>query len=140
MKAIFFIVTPLLLSSCQSPPAPHETEQSRYREDVARAARGHEAQDTLEAYTRYLDCKLAAESAYIKGLQAEGTPVPRKQDEYQERVPGAFEKLRQQRDLDDAECAGIRDADFEQTQPSTQPEPLDPFPPGVAHAARTLSP
>jgi hypothetical protein len=66
--------------------------------------------------------------------------VPGKQGEYQERVPGAFEKLRRQRNLDDSECTRVRDVDFEQTQPSPQPEPLNAFPPGVAHATRTLSP
>jgi hypothetical protein len=49
MKTALFIITPLLLASCQSPSAPHETEQSRYREDVANAERAHEEQHVMEA-------------------------------------------------------------------------------------------
>jgi len=140
MKTALFIITPLLLASCQSPSAPHETEQSRYREDVANAERAHEAQDAIEAHTRYADCKLAAESAYIKGLEANGTPLPGKQDEYQERVPGTFEKLRQQRDLEDTRCAKIEEAELERIRSHRQPDSLDPFPPGVAHATQTPGP
>ena len=101
MKHTTITLLLFLLSGCGTPPPPRVSiEEARN-----------------EAYSRYLECRVQAASNHDDGLEAQGTLVPGKKGRYAERVPGAFEKLRQQQNFDNSECRKIYEAELGLIQP-----------------------
>jgi hypothetical protein len=114
----------ILLTGCESQlPAPTPAVE----DPAARAKATLDAIETARqaAYGRYVDCRATAESNFNDGLATQGTPTPGKKGMYTERIPGAFEKLRQQQNFDDTECRKVYEAELGLIQPRL-PQPEEP--------------
>ena len=117
-RAILLLI---ILSGCGSapPPAPPIPDEDPAAKVKATLDAIEEARH--DAYSRYLECKVEAERAYNDGLEEEGTPTPGNKGSYREKYPGAFDKLKEQQNFDNAECRKVYEAELGLIQPRVQP-------------------
>lgn len=115
----------ILLASCNSfqQPPLHEDPAAKAKATLDAIETARQA-----AYGRYVDCKADAENTFNGQLEVKGTPVPGKPGRYTEKIPGAFEKLRQQENFDDTECRKVYEAELELIRPRVPPPTEGPQP------------
>lgn len=110
MLALFFLTSCNDLQRAPSPAAEDSAAKAKATLDAIETAR-------QAAYGRYLDCKASAENDFNAELAVQGRPVTGKPGLYTEKIPGAFEKLRQQENFDDTECRKVYEAELALIQP-----------------------
>jgi hypothetical protein len=115
----------ILLCGCNTAPQPAPVEDA--------AAKVRATLDAIETarqatYTRYLDCRAGAEESFNRGLEVQGTPTPGKKGIFTEKIPGSFDKLRQQQNFDETECRKVYEAELGLIQPRVQSQTEVPQP------------
>jgi hypothetical protein len=116
------ILLSIFLIGCQTCPPPVDSRAALEEKAKAAAKATQEVIEAArqEAFSRYLDCRASAESAFNHGLETQGKPTPGKKDMFTERVRGDFEKLKQQENFDDTECRKVYEAELALLQPRVQ--------------------